>query len=239
MLYCDGHIHILHGMDTGPAFVEESVTMLRMLQHRGTRRLVLTPHFHADRESCSTFIRRRRERFREFLAAVRAEGLQKPQCALCAEVDFIPGIAHEASLEKLLVPHTRYLPIDLPLGSFEKWTMAELAHMMHKRKIYPIVCNLERHLIFSKEDDLKRLLSLPYTVYQVGLSALANRKIYRFILEQTVNGKVFLLGSNAHDPIKRPPESGRLIDEISALHGESVLRNLALRTNAFFDQSFS
>ena len=111
--------------------------------------------------------------------------------------------------------------------------------MMHKRKIYPIVCNLERHLIFSEKEDLEKLLGLPYAVYQVSLSAFANRKLSEFILKQIVKGKTILLGSNAHDPVSRPPDNGRLADEIIKLHGESVWQNLGLRTNAFFNQSFT
>ena len=238
-MYCDGHIHILHKIDTGPAFVEESVTMLRMMQYRGVRRLVLTPHYNMDRESISVFLSRRQKSYREFLAAVRAAELYKPHCVLTAEVDFMPGISRAAHLEKLLVPHTQYLPIDLPLGRFDKWMMAELAHLMHKRKIHPIICNSERHLIYANDVDAEKLFGLPYTVYQFSWRALTKRELSYRIFRLIQSGKTVIFGSNAHAPVGRAPEDGLLEDNIVRLHGEAVYKSLQLRTNAFFDQAFS
>lgn len=238
-MYCDGHIHILHGMDNGPAFAEDAVRMLQIAQDRGLRRMVITPHFYSERESCATFLLRRKQRMREFTAAVRAASVPMTPHILTAEVQLCPGISHEAMLGKLLVPKTRYLPIDVPLGKFERWMMVEFSHLIHKRNIYPLICNIERHIIFSSEKDYKILTSLPHAVYQTGINALTDIRLSHALFRLLHMDKTVICGSNAHDPYRRPPETPFLYDRIVELHGRSVYKTLILQTNAFFNESFS
>ncbi|MGC8759598.1 MAG: tyrosine-protein phosphatase [Bryobacteraceae bacterium] len=45
MAVIDLHAHVLHGLDDGPAALEQSLAMLRMAAQAGTKEIVATPHF--------------------------------------------------------------------------------------------------------------------------------------------------------------------------------------------------
>lgn len=238
-MYCDGHIHILPGLDTGPFLVDESLKMLQELQDQGVRRIVAASHYNMERESVAEYLARRKRSYRAFMNAARDEGLTKPQCVPVAEVDFMPNISHIPNLERLLIPNTRYLLIDLPLGKFSTWMMRELSHMMHKRKIYPVICNTERHLIYGDESEQKRLLGLPYAVYQFCWNMMTDGEFSRRIFRLYYEGKTILFGTNAHNAYSRSPNMRKMSERIVKLHGESVFKVLQLKTNAFYDPAFS
>ncbi len=238
-MYCDGHIHILPAMDNGPVSVHDSVAMLRMLRESNVHRLVITPHYYADRESCNSFLLRRKYRYQELLRAARSASVPMLPCLLSAEVEFSRGISKEPLLEKLMVPKTRYLPMNFSLGKIDRWIVAELAYMMHKRKIYPIICNMERHMIYDHPKDYETIASFPYAVYQIGINAMKDIHISHAVFRLIRSGKTVICGSNAHDPFRRPPVTAHLQEQIIELHGYSVYKTLTLRTNAFFNEAFS
>jgi protein-tyrosine phosphatase len=45
MAVIDLHAHVLHGLDDGPAALEQGLAMLRMAVQAGTKEIVATPHF--------------------------------------------------------------------------------------------------------------------------------------------------------------------------------------------------
>ncbi len=68
----DLHFHALHGLDDGPAALEESIALVRMAQAEGTTRVVATPHVRSD---FVTDVSDLHERVRELRSAVGAAGL--------------------------------------------------------------------------------------------------------------------------------------------------------------------
>lgn len=238
-MYCDGHIHILPGLDTGPLFVGESMEMLRVMQDQGIRRMVAASHYNMQRESVADYLARRKISYRTFMNAARDEGLSKPHCIPVAEVDFMPDISRVPNLERLVIPNTRYMLIDLPIGKISTWMMRELAHMIQKRKIYPIVCNTERHLIYDDESEQKRLFSLPYTAYQVCWNAMVDREFASRIIRLYQEGKNIIFGTNAHNASSRPPKMRHIEQCIVKNYGETLYKKFQLNTNAFYDPAFS
>ena len=56
----DWHSHILPGVDDGSRNVEESISILGMLNLQGVKTVIATPHFLANDESLESFLIRRR-----------------------------------------------------------------------------------------------------------------------------------------------------------------------------------
>lgn len=235
-MYCDSHIHLLPDFDNGPQTVEESLRMLEILKAQKTRRAILTPHYDPDHESIASFLARRQTAEEKL---VRAASLSHFCYLLSAEVAVVPGIAHDPKLEKLLIPRTRFLPISLPVGRLDTPIIRELAHMLHKRNIKPIVCETERHFLFYSKEDYARLISLPYTTFLFSAPAMADSKIFREVLRLHVQGCEVIVGSNAHDASVRPPETEELLRAISLHHGERLYHAIYLKTNAVFNDAFS
>ncbi len=235
-MYCDPHIHLLPNIDNGPQTMEESLRMLAILKECKTHRAVLTPHFDPDSESITSFLGRRQIAERHFRESA---SLSRFRYLLSAEVAIVPGIAHDSKIEKLLIPHTRYLPISLPVGRLDTYIIRELAHMLHKRKIKPIICQTERHFLFYSKEDYERLITLPYTTFLFSAPSMADSKIFQEVLRLHVRGHEVMIGSNAHDACTRPPETENLLRAISAHHGERLYHSLCLHTNAVLDVAFS
>jgi protein-tyrosine phosphatase len=69
----DLHFHLLHGVDDGPADLEESLDLARAAVHAGTGTVVATPHVRPDLGT--TDAREILERVREMRAALAAAGI--------------------------------------------------------------------------------------------------------------------------------------------------------------------
>ncbi len=235
-MYCDAHIHLLPFLDNGPQTLDESLAVLDLLRATKTRRVIITPHYDADREPLPLFLSRVQDSEHAFRSAA---SLSHFRYLISAEVAITPGISHEPKLEKLLIPGTRLLPITLPLGKLDGFVMRELSFMMHKRKIHPIICHTERHFLLYGKEDYERLLSLPYTTFLFSTPALGDKQIFAEVLRLYTRGLPIVVGSNAHNAISRPPENEAMRSAIADHHGERLYHKLCLVTNAFFDKAFS
>ena len=237
MLYCDAHIHILPKMDNGPRDVYESLSMLSVIKTSHTKRLIATPHFDPEIETCASFLRRRRESFEELKKASTNE-LKRLQLLLSAEVRLCKGVSRLPLLEKLAIPNTRLVPFELPLGGFDRQMMLEFAHMMQKRKIIPVICNTERYFIMYERDHYEKLRSLPHVVFQFGTTSFSDRNVFYEAVRLTNEGRTVLLGSNAHGLQRRPPFDENSMDKIRQNSFETTFRIMAIKTDSYLRNSF-
>lgn len=221
-MYYDAHIHLLPGIDNGPC-LDVAAEMLRILKRERCRLAIATPHFYIDRESCSSFLRRRREKYQELRAALPDE-CKRFRLLLSAEVFLSEGISQAPQLHKLCIPGTRYLPIELPMGKFEDWMMREISNILHKKHLHLLVCHLERYHFMYSPTDYKRLCGLPNTIYQVSANALLQTEISHDVIRLSLAGKTVILGSNAHNALDRPPISEALVNKITSMGGETAYR---------------
>ena len=113
--------------------------------------------------------------------------------------------------------------------------MRELAHMIHKRKVYPVICNTERHMIYDEAADLERILSLPKAVYQVCWNVMADRAFSLRIIRLYREGKEIFFGTNAHSSDARSLNMRYIESCIVKSYGESLYKRLQLKTKAFYE----
>lgn len=234
-MYCDCHIHLLPNMDNGPTSEAEARAMIRMLKDNGCKRAVITPHFDNTRETITSFLARRKAAYHAL--AEFPEPISGIRFALSAETYITPGIARLAQLERLLLPHTRILPIELPLGRLDDYVIRELSYMIHKRKIQPMICQTERYFIMMPPRDYEKLVSLPNACYEFTASALLDRTIVTEIVRLVTAEKRVLLGSNAHNAQDRRPMSTDLEAQINA-HAATAFRVLSRQTGEYLTTVF-
>lgn len=204
-MFTDIHLHLLPGIDNGPARPWESERMFDLLYANGVRCAVLAPHFDPDIETIEDFLIKRRlsyAKMRENLG----EKARHFGFYLSAEVFLRDGLSTLPSLPSLCVPKTNILPLSLPISDkIDPNTMRELAAIIQKRKLQPLICHLERHHLFYSEKEFDRLLSLPSTLFQVSAGALEDSKLSFLLFRKLQEGKEIFLGSNGHNARNRQP----------------------------------
>ncbi len=204
-MFADAHVHLLPRIDNGPCRLWEAEDMLRAMYAAKVRAAVLTPHFNADDEGIAEFTVRRKLAFTSLLQAV-PDLRRNFRFFLSAETELVPGVSSLRDLSELCIPKTRYLPVTLPIGTYiPPEIMREIATLIQKRKIYPLICHLERYITFYKEKELQKLLSLPCAIFCISPAGLDCDDTARLIFRNLQAGKRFLIGSNGHNTRSRPP----------------------------------
>ena len=237
MFYCDAHIHLLPHMDNGSFSLDESLAMLEVLQRVRTRQLVLTPHFDCRSETCAHFLSRRKESY-SLLRKKAGSLLHRMKCLLSAEVYLCNGISKLALLERLCITNTRCLPLELPLSGFNRQMMAEMAHILHKRKLTPMITCTERYFLMYSQQDYAVLANLPGTIYQFTARALCDKPILYEAVRLLHTGHIVVVGSNAHGMDRRGPVDEKMMEIIENQCGKSVFEALSLKTAAFLKDAF-
>ncbi len=205
---CDFHIHLLPDIDNGPADIRGSLALLRRFYENGGRMAVLTPHFDAERESLPSFLQRRAES--EAVLRNYLSDFPDFRYLLSAEAACVRGISRLSNLDRLLIPGSRLLPLTLPIGSLDSATVKELAHLIQKRNIHPLICHTERYFLMYPEADFHRLTAtLPHAVYQFSTAALLLENLHPALRQMIREGRRLVLGSNAHNDEERSINGGK------------------------------
>lgn len=218
----DYHSHILPGMDDGSRNVQESITLLRMLADQGVTTVVATPHFYADDESVENFLARRHVAYQSLMEVLReVEPFGTPTIRCGAEVRYYAGISHMEDLGKLCTEGTKLLLIELSMTTWSEYTVRELVDMAIGGKVRPVMAHLERYMRFQKRDTLERL-------YDSGMLMQFNADFFvdkkRQALAMFRKGQIHLIGSDCHDPKRRPPRIGEAYAAIAKKIGEDTCR---------------
>lgn len=231
-MFTDIHLHLLPGIDNGPARPWESERMFELLYDNGVRGAVLTPHFDPDAETIEDFLAKRRLSYAK-MREILGEKVRHFRLYLSAEAVLRVGLSMLPSLPSLCIPKTDILPLSLPISyKIDPDTMRELAVIIQKRKLRPLICHLERYHLFYREKELDRLLSLPSTLFQVSASALEDEALSFLLFRKLLEGKEIFLGSNGHNARNRLPLL--IPPHISDGIAKRTLAILAERTHRLF-----
>ena len=215
----DLHMHLLPGMDDGSESVETSLAMLA--RSGGTEGVCATPHFYADRDTPGSFLRRRSAAW-ERLKAALPEG--HIPIRLGAEVRYFEGMSRAEELPALCLEGTRLLLLEMP---FQPWTERMLAEVdgLSRRGLVPVAAHLERYLELAPKRLLREFWELDLLV-QCNAEFFLERRTSRRALKLLREGRVQLLGSDAHNLGARPPRLGEAAALIEKKLGPEVLAEL-------------
>jgi len=202
----DLHIHILPGMDDGPADLEETLEMCRLCVEDGIRILAATPHM----------IREVYDNGREeILAAVAA--LRETLAKQGTDLDVRPGA--DVRLDYDLVDRLdrgelvtlndggRFLLLEFPDTLHGRDTARTVA-ALKQRGITPILSHPERNPYFLENPEALYDLVHSDVLLQVTARSLMGgfgRDVQRFAERLLERRLVHLLASDAHAPDARRP----------------------------------
>ena len=237
-MFCDGHTHILPGMDSGAATAEEGAMMISALYAQGVHAAVLSPHYHTN-EPLEQFLLRRKIAERDLRSALDSSLrrqfhlLPSAECALTEDLPTLP------SLDALCIPGSHILPISLPLTPLTDHTVSQLAFLIQKRRIVPMILHCERHMALYASCDLERLFHIRQAVFAVSVRALIERDTATFCLRQLIAGRTVIPVTNAHDRSTRPPEIRADRLRIDGTFSEKVYCEMQARSDALFTPCLS
>ncbi|MCD8188996.1 MAG: hypothetical protein LUD78_02025 [Clostridiales bacterium] len=227
----DFHSHILPSMDDGSSSAEESIEMLRMLYRGGTRKIVATPHFYAQKEAPERFLERR-EKAWEQLAPFLLE--DTPKVYLGAEVSYYAGISNTECLPQLCMERSKLLLLEMP---FQRWTermMTEAVDIAQNRGLIVLLAHIDRYLALQPTDIWDKLAASGI-LFQVNASAflgswLPRRRAYKLLRD----GKIAALGSDCHNMSGRRPNLDAAIDAIQRKMGQEAICEMEEKANRLF-----
>lgn len=219
MTFTDWHSHILPNVDDGSRDVAESLRLLEMLAEQGVGKVIATPHFIADNESVSAFIKRRNDSYNR-LKEVANKGM--PEIVLGAEVAYYSGISRLSNLKELCIDRTGLLLLEMPFSVWKEYTLKEVVEIATAKNIVVILAHIERYLKFQPYKTLEQLMEIG-VLMQVNASYFAELRTRRKAISLLKKGGIQFLGSDCHNLTSRAPKLGTAYEVIKNKFGEDFV----------------
>ena len=230
----DFHSHILPAMDDGCADIGQTKTVLSDSVRQGVARMVATPHFYPTQEDPASFLQRRDEAVSRLCAAAGEDGFCAPDLYVGAEVAYYQGMGRSDEMEKLCLLGTRTILVEMP---FEKWpdrVIADLADVRNKKRLTVVVAHINRYLSMQPRGIAEELKDMGFFL-QWNAEAFTSLKTRHTALKALRFGLVDVLGSDAHNPQRRPQELGTCVEIIKKHEGPDALVYISRQTESLMD----
>ena len=198
----DPHTHVLPKMDDGSRGTVMSIEMLKRMKAMGITVVCGTSHYYRRDESIGEFCERRSASFSRLKETM---GEDLPRVIPGAEVAFYHGISEDPELEYLCYEGTSTLLLEMPFTDWTASNVEEVKSLVLDRRLNVILAHPERFCYSSSNKEYLLRLAKMDIYFQVNgenfTSLFANRDGVG-ILKMTPR---LLLGSDAHNTEKRPP----------------------------------
>lgn len=204
-MLADTHVHLLAGLDDGPATAEEAVAMARRLVADGAGFATALAHQNPDfPENDADRLRTAAAKLAE---ALLAENVPLTVCPT-GEVMLMPETLEEFRAGKLLTYGDRgnYLLVEMPHGIF--LDARSLAAELRKDGVRLVIAHAERYPELLHDDGLTEAFIAAGCLIQVTTGGLVNPWSSReeaALKNWVTRGMVHLLGSDGHGIDRRPP----------------------------------
>ena len=202
----DFHTHILPNMDDGSHSVAESVAMLSAEAEQGITDVILTPHYYADENSPTEFLRRRSQSW-EMLAPHLAGKL--PNVHLGAEVQYFEGICAVKDIACLRIGGTDHLLLEMP---FCRWTdrmIDDVLELDDRSDTRIVLAHIERYMDMQPS-GLWRELHECGILLQSNVSFFGNWRTRYRAMRMVSKSEINFLGSDCHNMKYRRPNWDKL-----------------------------
>lgn len=198
----DIHSHILPGIDDGARNTKESLDLLQKLKEQGVTKVVATPHFYHQDQSAEDFLASRQHSY-EKLMSVIDDSMGLPEIILGAEVYFCSSLS-EIDMSALCIGNTDYFLFELPYQDITTNVMNQIFDFINHSGKIPIFAHLERFFRFTSPEKLYELTEYG-ALGQVNCTSLLRHDTKRAAYKLIKNGRIQLIGTDAHNLNHRPP----------------------------------
>ncbi len=218
----DWHSHVLPCVDDGSGSTEESIAMLDMLSAQGIKTVVATPHFFANDESVSDFLKRRDEALRILDSELAEKNIE---IIPGAEVKYYQGISKLQELGSLCIGDTDLLLLEMSFSKWTEYTVKELVDIASSRKVKIVLAHIERYLKLQRDSVWERLYDSGILM-QVNASffndLFSRRKAFKMLDEH----RIHFLGSDCHNIKTRSPQIGKAYEIIRKHYGDDFIKQM-------------
>lgn len=218
----DWHSHILPGVDDGSRNVEESISILGMLNLQGVKTVIATPHFLANDESLESFLIRRKAAYDELKKHLPEKS---PEILLGAEVKYYNGISKMSDLQKLKIENSKLLLLEMPMSKWTEYTVRELTELSCKGNMKIVLAHIERYMSFQKFSVWERLFESGLLM-QVNATYFTSFTTKRKAISLLQDGMVHFLGSDCHNTTSRAPKLDKAYDVIKKKFGDEYINQM-------------
>ncbi len=223
----DFHTHILPEMDDGSSSPKESAEMLAACVEQGIERIVLTPHFYANRDNPSHFLAKRARSFEKLKEAM--QGLPCPELIPAAEVEYFEGITAMQELTDMRIGSSRGLLIEMPFAPWTSRVVRDIIEINNQREFRVVLAHVERYMKFVKKETL-------YQLIEEGVRMQSNASFFDegFLgtskaIKAFDQGFIHLLGSDCHNTSTRKPNLKDACDLLVKKRGPEALAHIMSR----------
>ncbi len=229
----DFHTHILPSVDDGSQSIDESLSLLREELSQGVSRVVLTPHFYANHDSPTRFLKRRSDAEQALRDAANPTS-DYPELIVGAEVHYFEGMSDCEHLGALAISGTDLILVEMPHGKWSDRMLSELESIRHKHALIPVIAHVDRYITFFNHCSLIDSLLDHSLLIQANADFFISRRTRRMALRLLSEGRIHFLGSDCHGMHSRVPNLGKALDVIKHSLGKQALDRLECIEADFF-----
>lgn len=222
----DTHCHILPEVDDGAKNIEETRQMLREAYEEGIYYIIATPHHHPRRGKKSPGCLRRQLKFvREEAAKIS----DKMRVYLGTEVYFGQDVPRMLKEEKILTMNrTRYVLVEFsPADQFGY--ICQGIQQIQMKGYEVILAHIERYQNICRNIENAEHLTHMGVRIQVNADSIIGKSGWRekvFVRQLLDRRLVFCVGTDSHDPRKRPPRMKKAVEYVEKKCGEDYARRI-------------
>lgn len=218
----DFHSHILPCMDDGCESAEESVAALELLYQSGVRKVMLTPHYYAEKESVDEFLLRREASYKRLKEEIDKTSLELPELCLGAEVKFFCGISLRTDIKMLCYENTKCLLLEMPFEKWSKSVYTEVMNLQGKNGVIPLIAHFNRYIPHGNSFKDITSLGCPLQLNaEVFDKKIGKRKWLKYLKMEDI-----VLGSDCHNMDTRKPNMDKALSVICDRHGDDYMSKI-------------
>lgn len=212
--------------------------MLRAEREHGVETVVATPHFYADKDNPTDFLRRRERAYRSLSEKIEKNGEETfPRIMLGAEVAYFEGMSDCEELSLLNIEGTKLLLLEMPAIRWNERMIAEVLAIHEKTGLIPVIAHIDRYIkVFNNKRMADWFEGLPVLI-QANADFFTGWKYTRLALKMFDRGQIHLLGTDCHNTDSRPPEMNVATEALVKKFGEGVLKYLERNERKVFSTS--
>lgn len=225
----DIHIHLLPGIDDGPATMEETLALARLLVQEGIRIAIATPHYNDQYPRLSAI--EVRKRVDEVQQVLNGQGIPLHVYA-GHEVLIKPDLFRDIEVGRVATLNgSRYLLLELWMSAWIPETERVLFELL-MAGIVPILAHPERYRTFQQNPERLAALQRQGVLAQLTANSLVGfwgKTVQRCAETLLKNKLINFIASDAHGVHKRPPKMKESLQRAEQLLGQSDLQQMIER----------
>jgi protein-tyrosine phosphatase len=226
--FTDLHVHLLPGVDDGPATMAESLEMCRMMVAEGVRVAATSPHqSHTWPDNTADRIRRVTGELRAALADAGVPLEVHPGADIRVDSDFMAR--WNAGQFVSVADRGRYVLLELPDNILIP--LGDLSFQLRVRKVRPILTHPERCEPLQRDWSVLREWVEQGLALQITTGSLLGEfgeKARRTGEAMIDAGLAAILASDAHGPARRKPNHRAAFELVSRRWGPDAARRLMI-----------